>query len=195
MRIGRIGLVNRGDYQDTETYEQLHFVYYEGSSYVAKKTTIGNKPVHDDEYWHILAKGGDLHRTSDVSNTIVGSITEFGGRVNIVIGDRISDIAGKVKRVFSDLKDVAFSAKYTDLEGRLTLTKNLMANEPGTALDASVGPEIKGMYDNLSAEVAQINSDLKKSGIMDNLLLTTRINDSFMFSGLTNILNKVPDLL
>lgn len=36
----------------------------------------------------------------------------------------------------------------------------------------------------LQQKIDQLNSDLKKSGIMDNLLLTTRINDSFMFEDL-----------
>ncbi len=57
------------------------------------------------------------------------------------------------------------------------VTNNDLATIPGTAWDAVRGAQIRKDLDKL-------NSDLKKSGIMDNLLLTTRINDSFMFEDL-----------
>lgn len=53
---GRIGFVIRGDYSKTATYDFLDVVYYGNSSYVAKKLTIGNEPVDNNEYWQILAK-------------------------------------------------------------------------------------------------------------------------------------------
>ena len=54
---GRIGFLIKGDYVATDTYGFLDVVYYNGSSYVAKKTTIGNTPTENNEYWHIFAKG------------------------------------------------------------------------------------------------------------------------------------------
>lgn len=142
-KAGRIGFVCRKNYSETETYERLHFVYYNGSTYVAKKTTIGNTPEEDNEYWHIFAKGGDLQETSDVSNTVVKKIVQFGGRVNIKENDRLSDIAGKIKKWFSDMKTVAFTGKYTDLEGRVTITNNDLATISGTAWDAVRGAQIR----------------------------------------------------
>lgn len=57
---GRIGFVIRGTYDSTATYDFLDTVYFEGSSYVAKKATIGNEPKENDEYWQILAKVGSV---------------------------------------------------------------------------------------------------------------------------------------
>lgn len=54
---GIIGFVPRGEYSDTETYDFLQFVYYEGSTYVAKKETTGNTPEENNEFWQILARG------------------------------------------------------------------------------------------------------------------------------------------
>lgn len=54
---GIIGFVPRGQYSDTETYDFLQFVYYEGSTYVAKKETTGNPPAENNEFWQILARG------------------------------------------------------------------------------------------------------------------------------------------
>lgn len=56
---GRIGFVIRGDYDSTSTYDFLDVVYYNGSSYVAKKNTIGNEPNRDNDFWHIFAEGAD----------------------------------------------------------------------------------------------------------------------------------------
>lgn len=54
---GIIGFVPRGEYSPAETYNFLQFVYYNGSTYVAKKETTGNAPVENNEFWQILAKG------------------------------------------------------------------------------------------------------------------------------------------
>lgn len=55
---GIIGFTIEGDYDNTRTYHFLNVVYYEYSSYVAKKETTGNVPVENNEFWQILAKGG-----------------------------------------------------------------------------------------------------------------------------------------
>lgn len=53
---GRIGFLIRGDYDPLDTYEFLDIVYYNEASYVAKKTTTGNIPTDNDEYWQAFAK-------------------------------------------------------------------------------------------------------------------------------------------
>lgn len=55
---GRVGFLVKGEYQESETYDFLDVVYYNGSSYVAKKLTTGNKPALNNEYWQILASAG-----------------------------------------------------------------------------------------------------------------------------------------
>lgn len=55
---GRIGFVIRGEYNAADTYDFLDVVYYEGSSYVAKKETTGHVPEEDNEYWQIFALQG-----------------------------------------------------------------------------------------------------------------------------------------
>lgn len=92
---GIIGFVPRGEYSSTETYDFLQFVYYKGSTYVAKKETTGNAPVENNEFWQILAKGevqavtgvkGDSeekYRQGDVNLTAadVGALPVNGGTI------------------------------------------------------------------------------------------------------------------
>lgn len=57
---GRVGYADKGNYSPTETYDYLDVVYYNGSSYVAKKLTTGNTPEADSEYWHVFATGSAI---------------------------------------------------------------------------------------------------------------------------------------
>lgn len=75
---GRIGFLLKGDYSADSTYDFLDVVYYNGSSYVAKKETTGNVPTENNEYWHIFAMGatGDF-----ASGEIYGDAAISLGRV------------------------------------------------------------------------------------------------------------------
>jgi len=57
ISAGRVLLMPKGDYDPTTTYEMLDIVSYNGSSYIAKSTTIGNLPTNTT-YWQLSAYGG-----------------------------------------------------------------------------------------------------------------------------------------
>lgn len=54
---GRAGFLIKGDYLEEMTYNFLDIVFYNNSSYVAKKTTVGNIPNENNEYWQLFAFG------------------------------------------------------------------------------------------------------------------------------------------
>ena len=58
--LGRVLIVMKGEYNNTEEYEKLDVVTYDGSSYIAKKDTVGNLPTNT-EFWDLLAKKGDSY--------------------------------------------------------------------------------------------------------------------------------------
>lgn len=117
---GRIGFVIKGAYDATATYDFLDVVYYKSASYVAKKLTVGNVPQESNEYWQVLAKSDTLTNISDA--TVDFTIAQT--RVNIQSGEDSKTLFGKIKRWFADLKDVAFTGKYSDLTGQPTSLKN-----------------------------------------------------------------------
>jgi hypothetical protein len=50
---GRILIMPKGNYDASVTYEMLDLVYYNGKSWLAKKTTIGIEPSKSNsEFWH-----------------------------------------------------------------------------------------------------------------------------------------------
>lgn len=57
--LGRVLPIFKGEYNPTETYENLDVVLYNGSSYVAIDTTTNNPPT-DENYWVIVAMAGTL---------------------------------------------------------------------------------------------------------------------------------------
>lgn len=110
---GRIGFVIKGNYSATETYDFLDVVYYNGSSYVAKKLTTGNTPQASDDYWQVMANAN----STDISDE-TPTFTESATRTNINSGEKISTLFGKIKKWFTDLKAVAFSGSYNDLSDK-----------------------------------------------------------------------------
>ena len=90
-------------------------------------------------------------------------------RENIASKEKISKILGKIAKFFADLKTVAFSGKYNDLDGKPAIVNNNTTTEPGSALDArQANPNIEGT---MAAGIAQINSNL-----MNNLFYGQRVS-------------------
>ena len=108
--------------------------------------------LENDENYIKLEEINDLTPDFDKEET----------RDNIQSGEKISVLFGKVKKWFSDLKKVSFTGKYSDLEGRLTLTNNYLATQPGTAADAMLAKDLK-------AEVEWIKNKIPEFAIVDTL--------------------------
>lgn len=62
---------------------------------------------------------GKLDKTGDGSN-VTATFTQATGRANISTGEKLSVIFGKIMKWFADLKTVAFTGAYSDLNGKPT---------------------------------------------------------------------------
>lgn len=56
ITLGPVGINPRGEYNSETEYEKLDVVTYQGSSYVAKQSVVGQVPT--TEYWQKLVSGG-----------------------------------------------------------------------------------------------------------------------------------------
>lgn len=68
-----------GEYDLSVTYEKNNIVRYNGSSYIAKQTTVGNPPT-DTTYWELLAQRGvdgqgSISSVNNIHPDINGNIT------------------------------------------------------------------------------------------------------------------------
>ena len=92
-------------------------------------------------------------------------------RENIASKEKMPKILGKIAKFFTDLKTVAFSGKYSDLDGKPAIVNNNTATEAGSALDArQANPTIEGTMAN---QISQLNSDLNDiNGSLKEIELT-----------------------
>ena len=100
---------------------------------------------------YVVDKGG----IEDVSEAEV-TFEEATERTNIETGETVGTIFGKIKKFFSDLKAVAFSGSYEDLDNKPsipTVTNNDLATVAGTAWDAVRGAAIRAEVDAIKTEL------------------------------------------
>ncbi len=98
-------------------------------------------------------------------------------RENIASKEKMPKILGKIAKFFTDLKTVAFSGKYSDLDGKPAIVNNNTATEAGSALDArQANPTIEGTMAN---QISQLNSDLSANPISKYFKVSFNVeNDS-----------------
>lgn len=74
ISLGRVGFVDRGNYNHQSTYYEWDMVMYNGSSYAfTQKTAKGISP-DNEAYWRCIAKKGDKGETgsAEASSVLVG---------------------------------------------------------------------------------------------------------------------------
>lgn len=108
---------------------------------------IDVNPVPEDEiesaseYGTIIEIRDEVKKMKDETQEIIDSsvmtFDEAATRENIVSGESLSTIMGKVKKWFADLKNAAFH----------TVANNYTTTEAGYVLDARLGPDIKSKMD------------------------------------------------
>lgn len=113
---GKVMITPKGEYDASETYEKYDNVSYSGVLYIALKTVTGIEPTDDGTNWMKWIDLGSV----DV-NSLSPTFTEATDRVNVMSGETIPTLFGKIKKWFADLKKVAFSGSYNDLSDTPTI--------------------------------------------------------------------------
>ena len=162
--LGKIGISYKGDYNPNTVYERLDAVYHNGSTYLAIKDAPDGAPRNDKINWIYLAKGYD-GETVNVADSEI-AFTDSETRENIVSGEKVSTVFGKIKRFFTDLTAPAFAQMITTKEDLLAtkvtgyvpdakavadvaseLNRNLVKyNEETDSLDVFFNGEIAGSF-------------------------------------------------
>lgn len=120
-----------------------------------KGTDLSNyyNKTQSDERFATKAQGtkadSALQPTGNASNTTV-AFTASSSRANIVTGEKLSAMFGKIAKWFTDLKTVAWSGAYSDLTGVPTSLKN------PNALTISLNGTSQGAYDGSAAKSVNI---------------------------------------
>lgn len=132
---------------------------------------------------------GKLDKTGDASET-TAKFTAAGERANIVTGEKLSVIFGKIAKFFADLKTVAFTGSYNDLTDKPFIpTDNAsLANGAGYQTAAQVEATVTSKGYQTSEQVedaiaakgyqtsAQVESAITAKGYQTEAQVDTKIN-------------------
>ena len=160
----------------------------------SKKHTHSNKSVLDGITSALIASWNKitnkLDKTGDASNTTT-SFSTASTRTNIATGEKLSISLGKVAKVFTDLKTVAFTGSYTDLSNKpdsLPANGGNSATTNGHTVNADVPAGAKFTDTNTTYNVAT-------QSVNGLLSATDKKKLDGITTALINTWNKVTDKL
>ena len=68
--VGRVLILPKGEFDESVTYEILDLIYYQGDSWLCKKTVVGIAPADGSEYWQ---------RVTGSMSAVKRTVVEHGG--------------------------------------------------------------------------------------------------------------------
>lgn len=146
INLGPVGFNPTGNYDNTRSYEKLDMVLYQGSSYVAKQSVIGQLPTNV-QYWDCVATGTLKQFTYDsvaemkLDNSLEDGMYAFTGGYYSV-----NDGGGATYRITSEESETEYQEE---------LDNGLYA----TLINDKVYPEMFGAYgDNIHNDTNAFNT-------------------------------------
>lgn len=97
------------------------------------------------------AEAAGAYVLGDISGKTV-KFTEAETRENINTGESTATMFGKIKKWFTDLKNVAFTGDYSDLENVPEIVNNRTTTAEGTVLDGRQGKDIQDELNKLNTK-------------------------------------------
>lgn len=190
---GKVAFTPKGAYNNTVTYEYLDTVVYDGNSYAALKTTTGNTPTDDSEYWKLLVRGGSSVpiATEDINGVVKASedigvdsnakmvlktdYTEQTELTEIESGETRKTFFGKIAKAISTLVNHininATSAKagHVKLSNSSAVTDStglaLPATEKNASIEGTLANQISAIkYKSFSYEANGLTAYFRKVG-------------------------------
>ena len=168
-----------GDETDTDTWRGINI---NGSQLLGNGISSGNVNFKSGTNAQVSGSGNDV--TVDVDTTF----TDASSRTNIASGDSIKTILGKIKKWFSDLKTVAFTGSYNDLDNKPTIpTVN-----NGTFTIQKNGTNVQTFSANQSSNAtANIEVPTKTSDLTNDSGFVNTVDSTLSDSSTNPLQNKV----
>lgn len=134
----------------------------------------------------------ELDKVENVNiNEQIPSFVQAEEKTNLISGDTVSILFGKIMKWFAELKTVAFSGSYEDLNDKLTIPtpiNNLLATTAGTALDAVQGRVLNERLNNF----VEIIRGTLTAGETEITIDNERITENSILSFYTSIYGVNP---
>lgn len=151
--LGKVGIVDKGNYLQEETYNAGDFVLYNGSTWLALKDGILGVEPAEGTNWKYLARGFEAEVLSMIAaNDTSGLIGEAGQQVNA-----------------QSLIDVIADKVATKLIEKGSIVNNAVTTVEGTVLDGRMG---KALQD----QITDVNNNIEAHLLDEATLLLTKNN-------------------
>ena len=137
IALAKVGLLNRGTYSASATYNKLDFVYYNGSSWTPKKDNLKGVTPAEGDNWQILAQGFASISAASITATDTSNTTGAG-----------AGKASTVQKILDAIAAIAVKAITT-----AKLVNNGTTTEAGYALDARYGKTLQDSVDTLNRNI------------------------------------------
>lgn len=137
--LGKVSILLRGEYSASTTYAKLDVVTYQGESYIAKTTTIGNLPTNT-EYWDKLVakpiKGTDyytIQEKNEIEQEVIDDVTAYIPDVSNFITKDVNNLTYyTLKTATGSLIDLEINSttyvltlKLKDVDGNIISTDSI----------------------------------------------------------------------
>lgn len=159
--LAKVGMVNKGTYSASATYNSLDFVYYNGSSYVAKKDGLTGVTPAEGVNWQYLAKGFVNADATGINIKDTSNLMGSGAGKAVTLqtwGDKVADwLVSKV------ITNDNFVTKLTE-----RLVNNGTTTSTGFALDARYGKTLQDAVSQLNADVPNMWKKVSKTCSINN---------------------------
>lgn len=142
--LGTVGIADKGDYNPSTTYAFGNSVYYEGSTWVAKKDNLTGITPEEGVNWKYLARGFG----SDNLGQIEG--TDTSG----VLGTVGAEVASQA------LIDAIADRVMTKLIPYTNIANNFLATDPKTVLSGPMGKSLKDQLDTANYNLTALGNKL-----------------------------------
>lgn len=164
---GRVAIVPKGVWDASTSYKRLDMVANNNTLFVAKKENTGQEPTKENDYWMMCVSNNTTEFADRVAKLESPEFVEADSRGNIVAGESVAILWGKVKKFFSDLKNVAFTGNYNDLSNKPSIpsvSSSSAVTESGKyALDArEKNASVSGT---LANQISELNTNMQWNSI------------------------------
>ena len=143
--LGKVGIVDRGNYLQEETYNAGDFVLYNGSTWLALKDGLLGAEPAEGTNWKYLARGFEAEVLSLITaNDTSGLLGDAGQQVNA-----------------QSLMDVIADKVATKLVEKGMIANNLVTTNENMVLAAPMG---KALQEQITEQNKNIDNHLQKDG-------------------------------
>lgn len=180
--LGIVGMSYKNDYSASVEYKRGNVVVYDGSSYVAKKTTRGNLPTNT-EYFQLIArkpiKGTDYFTEEDIDMMVERVTEDAESEFNRNVVEKTNEFNSNATSKTSafDLNAEQKATTFNNNASSKTSEFNTNATNKTSAYNSNAESKVSEFNTNASAKTTSFDTNASDKTTAFNSNATSKTND------------------